>query len=97
MASVKKKRAKSKPSTALAVKEPPTVFVGDVGEAAYVRVPLPPEVVAAAREHVDNAARLFALVKAGGAVSLAELLSHLATSSAAIERDVAKLRKRRTR
>ncbi len=81
---------------ALAIKEPPTVYVDPdgAGGAAYVKLPLPPEVVAAAREHVDNAARLYGMIKSGGAVSVADLLSHLSKSSAAVERDVAKLRKR---
>ncbi len=78
------------------MKEPPTVYVdpdAEDGGAAYVRVPLPPEVLAAAREHVDNGARLYAMLTGGVAVAPADLLALVQKTGAALVRDVARLRK----
>jgi len=79
-----------------APKEPPQVWVdGEAGaEAAYVRLPVSAEVVAAVREHADNAAALYAMVKQGERVPVAELLSLLSKAAAAVERDAAKIRRR---
>ena len=84
-------------SLARVVKEPPQVWVeGDAGtEAAYVRLPVSAEVVAAVREHADNAAALYSLVKRGERVPVAELLSLLSKAAAAVERDASKLRRRK--
>lgn len=97
MATVKRKPRAKRKGDALAVKEPPTVYVGEADSAAYVKLPLSPELVAAAREHIDNGARLFAMLRDGVNVSVADFLAHLSKSSAAVERDVAKLRKPRRR
>jgi len=74
--------------------KPPPVYVpaDDNGRAfAYVKLPLGPEIVAALQEHADNARRLVELFTGaelhGGAV-----LEAVRKTSAALERDAAKVR-----
>lgn len=95
MASKKRAKARPSPSAAqLVPREPPTVYV-DPSAAAYVRLPFSPEVVDAMREHADNAARLYAMVKQGAPVEPRDLLQLLGQAAEAVARDVAKVRARR--
>lgn len=77
-------------------RRPPPVYVpaDDDGRAeAYVRLPLSPEVVIALREHATNGARLYELFTGKGAAA-EDVFAAIAKTTAALERDLAKVRER---
>lgn len=77
---------------ALAVRAPPPVAVDPSG--AYVRVPLPPEILAAVGEYVDHGQRLFAILSSANA-SAEEFAEACKRAAVTVARDVARLKKRR--
>ena len=95
-ASVVASHAKRCDGAPLAVREPPT-YLPSPGDptAFYVKLPLAPEVVTAFKEHAANGARLLELIS--GEPSAADVFAAIAKASAALERDVARVRARLNR
>lgn len=89
-------RARRPAPAPVVVRRPPPVYVpadDDGSAAAYVKLPLSPEVVVALREHATNGARLYELFM-GKESAAADIFEAIAKTSAALERDVAKVRAR---
>lgn len=63
------------------------------GDGVYVKLPLPPEVVRAMREHAENGARLVELVTKGSDAAT-EIVDHFLRSVAAVRRDVDRVKNR---
>lgn len=74
----------------------PVPVVADEPTGLYVRLPLAPEVIAAVREHADNARALLELVERADATA-GELAEACVRALGAVRRDVAKVRGRRRR
>lgn len=63
------------------------------GEGIYVKLPFPPEVVRAMREHADNGARLVELLTKGSDAA-AEIVDHFLKSVETVSRDVQRVKNR---
>jgi hypothetical protein len=94
----KKPRAKPKKrSRALAVRQPEVHTPNEDRSRLYVPLPLPPEVVTAAREHYTTGMKLWEMFGNLQEVNPTELAEALESAAAAIARDVKRIRVARAR
>ncbi len=63
----------------------------------YLKLPIPPEMARALREHAENAGQLFAMFENLASVPPGTLLEKLQATAAAVARDVGKVQRARAR
>lgn len=102
MAAKKRAKRRSRISTALArVPAPPPAnvyspaSVNQPDDRVYVRLPLPPDVVLAAREHYETGLKLWDMFGRLAEVPPGDLLETLKGACAAVQRDVKRIQRAR--
>lgn len=103
MAAKKRTKKRTAISKALAVREPPRenrvhVYAAeapDPDDRVYVRLPLPPDVVVAAREHYETGLKLWDMFGRLAEVPPGDLLETLKGACAAVQRDVRRIQRAR--